>query len=314
MAYKVVRLTGDYEAREAEARRRGCAMVWHQHLNSVGDPRPSYALVEIAEPTTQRELRCARDAAANYAKLLGGGLGAGDGVKVLKDGERGENIIDNTLEAYISEPLFASNPAQARWVAVPANQRALARAAVDAIKANYPDGSTIGLSIGHIGKTSSPRDRGAVVVGTGLTEAAVCTGIIAEMERLLKSKEDTMPKEDTMYWLIIALFGTAADAGAFRDWCATQGIAALTSGVAVIAHGNDDKSRKAEAEAERRGGVCPWGRVLTTQDSYKHFSRRTPYTSAVGEPLEECKELADYEARFGRIAALLTQAQSEIPA
>lgn len=85
-----------------------------------------------------------------------------------------------------------------------------------------------------------------------------------------------MDKEDNMYWLIIALFGTATDAGAYSDWCATQGIAAQASGVAVIAHGNDAKSRKAEAEAERRGGICPWGRVLTTQDSYKHFSRRTP--------------------------------------
>ena len=133
------------------------------------------------------------------------------------------------------------------------------------------------------------------------------SGFIAGIEAL-------MDKEDNMYWLIIALFGTATDAGAYSDWCATQGIAALNSGVAVIAHGNDEKSRKAEAEAERRGGVCPWGRVLTTQESYKHFSRRTPYTPAVGEPLGECKELADYEARFDRIAALLTQAQSEIPA
>lgn len=185
MAYKAVRLTGDYEAREAEAKRRGCAMVWHQHLNSVADPKPTYALVEVALPTTARELKCAALAAANYAKRLGGGLGDGDGVKILKDGARGENIIDNTLEAFISEPLFASNPAQAKWVARPENQRALAQDAVDAIKACYPDGSTIGLSIGHIGKKSNPRDRGATVVGTGLTEAAVCTEVIAEMERLL---------------------------------------------------------------------------------------------------------------------------------
>jgi hypothetical protein len=191
MAYKVVRLTGDYEAREAEAKRRGCAMVLHQHLNSVADPKPSYTLVEVAYPTTARELKCARDAAANYETLLKGGLGYGSGVRVLKDGDRGESIIDNTLEAYISEPLFASNPTQAKWVAKPESQRALARAAVDAIQANYPDGSVIGLSIGHIGKTSNPRDRGARVVGTGLTEAAVCTEIIAEMERLLLLEEET---------------------------------------------------------------------------------------------------------------------------
>lgn len=201
MAYKVVRLTGDYEAREREAKRLGCAMVWHQHLNSVADPRPSYALVEVAYPTTAREIMCALDAAANYARRLGGGFGDGDGVKVLKDGARGESIIDNTREAYISEPLFASNPAQAKWVAKPENQRALAKDAVDAIKANYPDGSVIGLSIGHIGKTRNPRDRGATVVGTGLTEAAVCTEIIAEMERLLRLEEAPVPDEPL--WVLI---------------------------------------------------------------------------------------------------------------
>jgi len=80
-----------------------------------------------------------------------------------------------------------------------------------------------------------------------------------------------------MYWLIIAIFGSEADASGFAKWCAANGIASQTSGAACIAHGNDEKSRGAEAEAERRSGVCPWGRVYTTQNSYKHFSRRAPY-------------------------------------
>lgn len=280
MAHTVVRLTGDYEAREAEARRRGCAMVWHQHLNSVADPKPSYTLVEVAEPTTARELRCARAAAVNYEKLLHGGFGDGDGVKVLGDGARGESIIDNTLEAYISEPLFASNPAQAKWVAKPENQRALANAAVDAIKATYPDGSVIGLSIGHIGKTSNPRDRGASVVGTGLTEAAVCTEIIAEMERLLTAKEVTVEPE-TPYWTVTSIFPTPEAALSYVAWCKASAIAAVPSGIMAVAHGNDAKSRAAEAEAERRGAVCPFGRIRTTQDSYIHFAVRTPYLPAV---------------------------------
>lgn len=185
MGYRVVRLTGDYTAREKAANAAGCACVWQQHLNSIGSPSAKYALVEIAAPYTDRERACAKTIADNYARLLGGGLGYTDGVNELADGARGESIIDGNREAYISEPLFASNPAQAAWVAVRANQTLLAIEAVNGLKAHYPGGSVIGLSISHIGKTSLPLDRGAIVVGTGLMEADVCTNIIDDMETLL---------------------------------------------------------------------------------------------------------------------------------
>ena len=127
--------------------------------------------------------------------------------------------------------------------------------------------------------------------------------IIPWWDRFIAEIGMLMDKEDAMYWVIIALFGTPADAGSFADWCAAAGIAAKTSGAAVIAHGNDEKSRKAEAEAERRGGICPWGRVYTTQESYKHFSRRTPYIPAGGgngEALAVCEDKLEAVARHVR--------------
>lgn len=190
---RTIRLTGDYDKREAQARSAGCACVWHQHMNSSG-PTARYALVEVAYPTTLRELATAHAAANEYAQLLGGGLGYGSGVKVLKDGERGESIVDGNAEAFISEPLFVSNPTQAAWIAKPENQRAIAECNVRALRANYPDDALIGLSIGHVGKTSNPADRGADVVGTGLTEAAVCAGVIAHMETLLAGQEENNVK------------------------------------------------------------------------------------------------------------------------
>jgi len=253
MAYTVVRLTGDYTAREAEARRRGCAMVWHQHLNSVADPRPSYTLIEVAYPTTARELKCAHDAAVNYARRLGGGYGDGDGVKILKDGARGESIVDGNTEAFISEPLFASNPAQARWVAQPANQHALAKDAVDAIKANYPDGSVIGLSIGHIGKTSNPRDRGATVVGTGLTEAAVCTEIIAEMERLLVAAKEA-PKVNHIYGVIVDMHSTAHRA-ALKAIAARQNDRIVEGELTVAYHCDEGKEADAYIGYAKTNGL-----------------------------------------------------------
>ena len=131
--------------------------------------------------------------------------------------------------------------------------------------------------------------------------------------RFVAGIRDLMTEEAPMYyWLIVAIFRTAADAASYAAWCAEHGIAALPSGVGCIAHGNDDKSRRAEAEAERRGGICPWGRVYTTQESYKHFSRRTPLVLPEGDS-DASATLAEYEARFDRLSALLAQAQSEIP-
>lgn len=193
MTYKVVRLTGDYSAREKAANAAGCACVWQQHLNS-GGALPRYALMEIAAPYTARERACAKTAVDLYAALIGGGLGYGDGVNELADGARGESIIDGNVEAYISEPLFASNAEQAAWVAKRENQRRIAECNVAALKKHYPSGSVIGLSVGHIGKTSQPSDRGATVVGTGLTEADVCTNIISDMEVLLTEQEDESVK------------------------------------------------------------------------------------------------------------------------
>lgn len=114
------------------------------------------------------------------------------------------------------------------------------------------------------------------------------------------------------FWLIFSLFASAQEAESYAAWCRSQGIAAIPSGGACIAHGNDDKSRKAEAEAEKRGGVCPFGRIYTTQKSYKHFSRRTPFVPDHGDS-DANERLADYESRFDRIAASLAVAQEAIP-
>lgn len=88
---------------------------------------------------------------------------------------------------------------------------------------------------------------------------------------------EVTPPKPVYHWIVISLFDTPDEAWSFSQWCKANGIAAKPSGIAVVTHGNDEKSRKAEAEAEERGGVCPWGRIFTTADSYKHFNPRTPY-------------------------------------
>jgi len=45
-------------------------------------------------------------------------------------------------------------------------------------------GNTIALSIGHAGKPSNPRDRGAAIYGGG-TEAAWSTAVVVKAEKIL---------------------------------------------------------------------------------------------------------------------------------
>jgi peptidoglycan hydrolase-like protein with peptidoglycan-binding domain len=185
MTYRVINLKGDYSSREYAANTAGAAMVWHQHFNSFNSTA-SYALVEIAYPVSDREMAVATEIAAGYNALIGGGLGSGDGVKVLSNGDRAEYIIDGNKEAYISEPLFLSNASQAAWIVQDENLRAIAKINVDVIKRHYPDGSTIALSVGHKYKTSNPSDRGAAVSGyPGIMEADLNEKVINFMTEML---------------------------------------------------------------------------------------------------------------------------------
>jgi hypothetical protein len=86
----------------------------------------------------------------------------GNPVKSATGGE-GRAAFINSYEttAILLEPLFISNPAQAQWLHDPGNLGRLAEAVATAVLDSTQDGEVIGLSIGHLGKDSSPSDRGA---------------------------------------------------------------------------------------------------------------------------------------------------------
>jgi N-acetylmuramoyl-L-alanine amidase len=103
--------------------------------------------------------------------------------------------------------------------------------------------------------------------------------------RISPPKEEPAVSE-TPYWNIFAVFPDEERARTFGAWCQANGIATTRSGVAQVAHGNDAKSRAAEAEAERLGAVCPFGRIYTTKDSWRHVSVRTPLKPLAALPTE----------------------------
>jgi hypothetical protein len=135
---------------------------------------------------------------------------------------------------------------------------------------------------------------GAVLKGHYQVAATACPGKnvkphIAAIDAESR-KAATPPKEEpvteTPYWNIVAIFADEERSRAFGAWCQANGIATTRSGVAQVAHGNDAKSRAAEAEAERLGAVCPFGRIYTTRDSWRHVSVRTPLKPLIALPTE----------------------------
>lgn len=135
----------------------------------------------------------------------------------------------------------------------------------------------------------------AILKGHYQVAATACPGknvkphiaaIDAESKKVASIPKEEPDVSEKPYWNIFAIFGDEERARAFGSWCQTAGIATTRSGVAQLAHGNDAKSKAAEAEAERLGAVCPFGRVYTTRDSWRHVTVRTPLKPLIALPTE----------------------------
>ena len=158
---KVVFLTGDYairSVRQRQAAAEGCVLTVDFHFNSNGPTAKGAEVYFRTGDNASRE--AAKRVIANFQAL--GLPDHGDPVKSATDGEGRAAFINRYQNtAILLEPLFVSNPQQAQWLHAPGNIDKLAVAVADAIRASTQAGDVIGLSIGHLGKDSSPSDRGA---------------------------------------------------------------------------------------------------------------------------------------------------------
>jgi hypothetical protein len=83
-------------------------------------------------------------------------------------GTRAGYIQDYPCPSVLLEPLFISpDPGQAAWIKNPDNLRQLAELVGQAVYAKTTPSDLIGLSIGHLGNTANPGDRGAEARGGG---------------------------------------------------------------------------------------------------------------------------------------------------
>lgn len=155
---RAVQLTGDYKDARAEAKRLGCVLHVQFHANSGGG---AYSLMETTvQGTTAKCNELARAIAGDTGKLWG----QPSVFKELGRLDRGWTCIGDEVPGIVAEPFFGDSKTQS--AKAKEVQNAYADAWVARINEFYPTG-TIALRVGHAGKTSSPDDRGASVIGFG---------------------------------------------------------------------------------------------------------------------------------------------------
>lgn len=199
--YEVIWCKGDYPARQQVANDAGCKAYVCHHFNALANDNPdtqqdNASLVIVGSNASQRS----KDWAADYVDRVCAEFGTRSaGVLQRKLGERGDVCVRYTdMPAILVEPLFVSDPVQARIASTPDGQRRLAECLVDSIRASFPDDDggvvRIGFSVGHKYKTSKPWDRGAAVVNSDHTEAELAEKVLQQAASLLSQDEDTNPQ------------------------------------------------------------------------------------------------------------------------
>lgn len=181
MTYKILRVTGNYRARQLTANNARAALYLEAHYNSTPGAQGTEVLVtDTSGPSTRL---MARQMAGNIAEAFGLRLRGAGGAKVLSPEDRGYgNLAHTRAPALLIEPWFIDSKEWADRAVSDATRVAQCLASV--IEQNIPDGSTVALSLGHRGKTSDPHDRGARG-GNGQWEADLASLYLDALARQL---------------------------------------------------------------------------------------------------------------------------------
>lgn len=194
MTYKILRVTGDYRARQVAANNAGAALYLEAHYNSTPGAQGTEVLVTDTSGPLTRTM--ARQMATNMGQAFGLVLRASSGVKVLASNSRGYgNLAHAKAPALLIEPWFIDDATWANRAITEADT--LAQCLATVIEQHIPDGSTIALSLGHKGKTSDPHDRGARG-GNGRWEADLAELYLDELAKALTADIIVTPVADAV--------------------------------------------------------------------------------------------------------------------
>lgn len=182
--------TGDYSSRQAAANVDGCVCYAEQHFNSSEHAFATGSFCVVSNNASLISKKWAKlysikvvsafpdittlSGPNNEGIWVGGYQGKGNG-----------NLSRTRMPAILCEPLFLTNSAHQKVITSTEGQDILARILIKSIKEVFPKGGLVGLSIGHIGKESSPRDKGAYVSGIGY-EGEFAKEVILKVANLLE--------------------------------------------------------------------------------------------------------------------------------
>src|SRR2546423_1984270 len=157
---RITWLKGDYvgnHERQAQAQSEGCKLVIEFHFNSNGATATGgETWFKPGDPLSNTIAADIRNRFSNIGLSLHG-PGPNEAVSSTRAGW----LPFYSCSAILLEPLYVSNPDQARWIHQSGNVDLLAGEVTAAIFNNTSDADTIGLSIGHRFKHSHPNDLGA---------------------------------------------------------------------------------------------------------------------------------------------------------
>jgi N-acetylmuramoyl-L-alanine amidase len=193
--YKVKFYTGDYHIRQKAANLDKAVLYLEGHANSSTSVSADYSMAVVATNHSKKSYQFAVDFARECGSSFKAAHGTverpaiygADGVRV---GDRGNgNLALANMPAVLLEPVFASNPHQAEYAESDEGLDRLAGIINSLVRLHFPKQGLIAFSIGHIGKTSQPKDRGAAWVGKRFAnEASYVTEYMKRAAALLSGK------------------------------------------------------------------------------------------------------------------------------
>lgn len=193
---KITWLTGDYAnvtTRQEQASQRGCAVAIDFHFNGNG---PNAKGGEVWYKPGNAAARALGQSIVDGYATLSLPFHGNEPLKEAVQGNRASFIRHYACPAVLIEPLFVSNPSdnQAGWIHDPANVEALAAMIAEALEeATDDENALVGLSIGHLYKTSAPRDTGVDCV-RGDTEAQHAKAVAEAVATILTGEPQTAPR------------------------------------------------------------------------------------------------------------------------
>ncbi|MBE9561229.1 MAG: N-acetylmuramoyl-L-alanine amidase [Proteobacteria bacterium] len=192
--YDVRFYKGNYRWRQAQANRDKCIAYIEHHFNSTGSTTIGYAVTVVGYNSSGTSKAWGRWYANHIGQEFRIPVSGQGGIAIGGFNGRGNGNVKHTnMPAILLEPMFVSNPSQAKIVRSEEGQNKLAKILADSIVEFFPKGGKIAFSVGHKYKTSRPRDRGAAVHGGG-AEADYAEIVLEKAKHILENYKEAPPK------------------------------------------------------------------------------------------------------------------------